>query len=156
VKERTADTVLNAFSILGEVLEDFRRADRYFKYKALVLVCWLAAVVASFAVAFPDLAPKNPIRAHLVVSGDAASPVFMVENLSNGPWQDVEIIVNGRYRATQTQLESNGGIALSPAVLFDADGRRAPSTLRIGEIEVRVTDPEGTVTLLQAGELLQR
>jgi hypothetical protein len=155
VKERTADTVLNAFSILGEVLEDFRRADRYFKYKALVLVCWLAAVVAAFAVAFPDLSPRNPIRAHLVVSGEGASPVYMVENLSNGPWQDVEIIVDGRYRATQTQLESNGGITLSPAVLFDADGRRAPSTLRIADIEVRVTDPEGTVTLLQGGELLR-
>jgi hypothetical protein len=156
VQEGAADTVLNAFSILGEVLEDFRRADRYFKYKALVLVCWLAAVVASFAVAFPDLAPRNPIKAYLVVSGDPSNPAYMVENRSDGPWQDVEILVDGRFRATQTQLESNLGITLSPAVLFDADGSRAPSNLKILEVQVRVSDPEGTVVLLRDGQPLAR
>jgi hypothetical protein len=156
MQERTADTVLNAFSILGEVFEDFRRADRYFKYKAMVLGLWLASVVGAFGVACPDAGPRNPIRAHLVVSGESAVPIYMVQNLSNGTWQDVEIIVDGRYRATQSQLESNAGVTLSSAVLFDSDGARAPAALRISDIEVRVNDPEATVLLLQAGEPQQR
>jgi hypothetical protein len=156
VQERAADTVLNAFSILGEVFEDFRRADRYFKYKALALLLWLGSVVGAFGVACPDVVPRNPIRAHLVVGNEGGAPVYMVENLSNSAWQDVEIVVDGRYRATLSQLESNGGVTLSPAVLFDADGHRAPPALRIAEIEVRVTDPEASVVLLHAGEPAQR
>jgi hypothetical protein len=148
LQEGAVDTLLNSLSILGEVLEDFRTADRFFKYKALVLVLWLSLTVGAFGVACPQTGPRNDINAHLVASGD----IYMVKNESTEPWQDVEITVNGAWRATETRVEPNGGsITLSPAVLFDARGARAPSSLTITDIEVKVLEPEATVLLLQAG-----
>ncbi len=152
LKEGAVDTVLNSFSILSEVVDDFKNSDRFFKYKALVLTIWLLLSVGAFGVACPSSGPSNEINAVLVLAGDATAPVYMVKNESSDVWKDVEIIVNGTYRSTMSQLEAGGGNAtLSPAVLFDDAGKRAPSTLSITEIVVKVRDPEAEVQLLHGG-----
>ncbi|MEW6430332.1 MAG: hypothetical protein AB1730_02385 [Myxococcota bacterium] len=152
LKEGAADTVLNAVSILGEVLEDFRTSDKFFKYKALVLTLWFALTVGAFGVACPNEGPTNEIDAKLVVRGDASSPIYMVKNESDDDWESVEIVVNGGYRSTMATLEKMGGnVTLSPAVLFDPNGKRAPSDLRITDITVQVHDPQATVVLLKDG-----
>lgn len=156
LKEGAVDTVLNSFSILSEVVDDFKSSDRFFKYKALVLTIWLLLSVGAFGVACPSSGPSNEINAVLVLAGDATSPVYMVKNESNDVWQDVEITVNGKYRATMSQLDAAGGNAtLSPAVLFDDAGKRAPSSLRITDITVKVREPEAEVPLLQGGAPVQ-
>ena len=152
LKEQAADAVLNAFAIIGEMVDDFRSADRFFKYKALVLVLWLASAIGAFGVACPAGGPSNTAGARLVVGGDRSSPAYMVKNASDEPWQDVEILVNGKYRSTLVQLEPQGTITISPAVIFDTTGTRAPSDLRVTDIEVRVGEPEGGAVLLKAGE----
>lgn len=151
-QERAADAVLNSFAIVGELVDDFQNADRFFKYKALVLFLWLASAVGAFGIACPSTGPRNTIRAHLVVAGDPAAPVYMVKNQSGELWQDVEIIVNGRYRSTLAQLEAAGSLTISPAVIFDSTGNRAPSGLHVTDIEVRVTEPGGAAILLKGGE----
>jgi hypothetical protein len=152
LKERAADTVLNAFAIVGELVDDVQTADRFFKYTALVLVLWLASAVGAFGVACPAIGPRNTIRAHLVVAGEPSAPVYMVKNESGELWQDVEILVNGRYRSTLAQLEASGRLTISSAVIFDSAGNRPPSSLRVTEIEVRVAEPEGAAILLKGGE----
>lgn len=157
-KEGAVDTLLNSVSILGEVIEDFRSSDKFFKYKALVLSSWFLMVVGAFGVACPSSGPTNDIDAHLVVSGDAAAPIYMVQNESTDPWKDVEIIVNGgAYRSTLSEMAAQGGSAtLSPAVLYDAQGKKAPSSLVITEIVVKVLDPDAEVTLLSGGRPTSR
>ncbi|MCC6336672.1 MAG: hypothetical protein IT380_22115 [Myxococcales bacterium] len=154
LKEGAADTILNSVSILGDVLEDFRTSDKFFKYKAMVLTLWFALTVGAFGVACPtNDGPSNEIEARLVV-GDGSPPVYMVKNESADAWENVEIVVNGGYRSTMATMEANGGnVTLSPAVLFDANGKRAPSTLAITDITVQVGDPEATVVLLKGGEI---
>lgn len=148
LKEGIADTVLNSVSILGEVIEDFRNSDRFFKYKALVLGIWVLLTVGAFGVSCPGERVHNDIDARLVVSGD----VYMVKNDSAEPWRDVEILVNNGWRATRSEIEPQGGnVTLSPAVLFNAQGKRAPSNLRITDIELRVREPEASVVLLEGG-----
>lgn len=158
LKEGAIDTVLNSVSILGEVIADFKNSDKFFKYKALVLSTWFLMVVGAFGVACPSSGPSNDISAHLVVSGDAASPIYMVQNESNEPWKEVEILVNGgAYRSTMSEMAPEGGSAtLSPAVLYDAQGKKAPSNLVITEIVVKVLDPDAEVTLLSGGHPTQR
>jgi hypothetical protein len=152
LQEGAADTVLNSVSILAEVIEDFRRSDRFFKYKAMVITLWLLLSVGAFGVACPSTGPSNAIHAQLIVSGEASAPIYMVKNDGTDAWQDVEIIVNGRYRSTMTQLSGEGGSAtLSSAVLFDTEGKRAPARLAITEIVVKVRAPEAEVTLLTDG-----
>ena len=156
LREGAADTLLNSFSILGEVVEDFRNSDRFFKYKAMVISLWFLLAVGSFGIACPSSGPSNDINAMLVVSGEAAAPIYMVKNESNDVWKDVEITVNGKYRSTMSQLPGEGGnTTLSAAVLFDDTGKRAPSSLPITDIVVKVRDPEGEVVLLKNGALVQ-
>ncbi len=156
LREGAADTLLNSFSILGEVVEDFRSSDRFFKYKAMVISLWFLLAIGSFGIACPSSGPSNDINAMLVVSGEAAAPIYMVKNESNDVWKDVEITVNGKYRSTMSQLPGEGGnTTLSAAVLFDDTGKRAPSSLPITDIVVKVRDPEGEVALLKNGALVQ-
>lgn len=147
----TKDTALNAAGILRDVWDDFKSSDRYFKYKALVLVCWLGLSVTSVGVACPSSSSSNAIGARLVIAGDAAAPIYMVKNDSPNPWQDVEVLVNGTYRSTAAQVDPNRDITLSPVVLYDAAGNRAPTGLSITEISVQVGTDE-KVELFQGGQ----
>lgn len=154
IKEGAFDTLLNSVSILSEIAEDFRSSDRFFKYKFGVLVMWLLLSVTSVGIACGDTGPSNDINAQLIVGGEPSRPVYLVKNESPEPWQDVEVVVNGQYRATLASMEANGGsIALSPAVLFDADGAKAPAALVISDIVVTVSEPNETVVLLKGGAI---
>lgn len=154
IKEGAVDTLLNSFSILSEIAEDFRTSDRFFKYKAAVLVVWALLSITSVGVSCAGQGPSNDISAVLVVGGDSSRPIYLVKNESLEAWQDVEVLVNGKYRATLAQMEANGGsIALSPAVLFDSAGAKAPSDLHITDILVNVSEPNESVTLLENGQL---
>lgn len=156
IREGAADTILNSFSILGEVVEDFRSSDRFFKYKAMVISLWFLLAIGSFGVACPSSGPSNDINAVLVVGNDGVAPVYMVKNESTETWEDVEIIVNGAYRSTMSQMPAEGGNAtLSSAVLFDEKGKRAPDGLAITDIVVKVREPEAEVPLLQGGAVVQ-
>lgn len=153
LKEGALDTLLNSVSILSEVAEDFRSSDRFFKYKFGVLVAWLFLSVSSVTVACGNRGPTNDIHATLIRAGDADRPIYLVKNESTESWQDVEVLVNGKYRATLATMEANGGsIALSPAVLFDETGTKAPSNLVVTDIEVSVIEPAETVVLLRGGQ----
>jgi hypothetical protein len=107
-------------------------------------------------VACADRGPSNDISAVLVQAGDAAQPVYLVKNESMEVWQDVEVLVNGQYRATLATMDRNGGsIALSPAVLFDTSGKKAPASLVITDIVVTVSEPDESVTLLRGGQIVK-
>ncbi|MFO0595974.1 MAG: hypothetical protein U0228_11730 [Myxococcaceae bacterium] len=152
LKEGAADTLLNSLSILGEVVEDFKNSDKFFKYKAGVLSLWFLLMIGAFGIACPSTGPSNDLSAALVATGEAGRQIYMVKNEGTEPWQDVEIVVNGEYRATMTTIEPEGGnVTLSSAILFDEKGKRAPSPLQITEIEVRVREPEGAAVLLHNG-----
>ncbi|MBL8917265.1 MAG: hypothetical protein JNJ54_00260 [Myxococcaceae bacterium] len=156
LKEGAVDTLLNSVSILSEIAEDFRTSDRFFKYKAAVLVGWLMLSFTSVGVACADRGPSNDINATLVQAGDASQPVYLVKNESMEVWHDVEVLVNGQYRATLATMDRNGGsIALSPAVLFDEGGKKAPSNLVITDIVVTVSEPDESVTLLRGGQIVK-
>jgi hypothetical protein len=154
LKEGAADTLLNSVAILGEVIEDFKSSDRFFKYKAMVLTLWLMSTIGSFGIACGGKAgPTNDIDAVLVVSGEPSRPIYMIKNDGTDPWVDVAIVVNGTYSSTMSQLAPNGGsVTLSSAVLFDAKGQRAPANLVISDVLITVRDPEAEVPILQGGQ----
>jgi hypothetical protein len=153
LKEGAIDTLLNSVSILSEIIEDFRSSDRFFKYKASVIAVWALLVLSSVGVACGDQrGPTNDIQAALIVGGDTSRPVYLIKNESNELWQDVIVLVNGKYRATLAQIDANGGsFTISPAVLFDESGAKAPSTLTIADIVITVSEPAESVTLLKGG-----
>ncbi len=157
IEATASDTVLNAFSILGEVLEDFKNADRFFKYKAGVLSTWFMLTALSFVVACPGSDTENVLNAQLVIAGDASRPVYMIQNAGNSDWNQIEVLVNhGAFKSTLSELKNNGGnFTLSGAVLYTDEGVRAPSSLKIDAIEVRVRSPKASVLLMNAGQPTQ-
>lgn len=151
LREGALDTLLNGFSILGEVIDDFKKSDRFFKYKALVIGLWLTLAALAFAHLLSSEAP-NELDALLVVSGDSAAPIYMVKNQSADTWEDVELIVNGTYSTTLARIAGGGGNSvISQRGLFDEQGKPAPAHLRIIDITVKVRAPRAEVVLLKAG-----
>ncbi len=139
LREGTADVVLNGLSILSEVLDDFRRSDRFFKYKAMVLAGWVLLSVTSVIVACPGGdSSSNSFGARLVVAGTPAEPIYMVKNDSDRSWENVEVLVNGHWRATAAEIKANREWVLSSALLFDTDGKPATSALKVTDLEVKV------------------
>ena len=74
----------------------------------------------------------------------------MVKNDSAEPWQDVEVLVNGEYRSTAGQVDAQREITLSPAVLHNSAGARAPSDLKITQIVLQIGDEH--VSVLEGGQ----
>lgn len=153
VREGAIDVLLNSFSILREIAEDFRNSDRYFKYKALVLSVWVMLVATSVGVSCAGGVQGNSFGARLIVAGDTKDRAYMVKNDSDDDWQNVQITVNGKYYVTAEQLRPYGDISLSPRLMFDEHGKEAPASLVISEIHINCS--EGDAYLLRGGELQQ-
>ena len=153
VREGAIDVLLNSFSILREIAEDFRNSDRYFKYKALVLSMWLMLVATSVGVSCAGGPAGNSFGARLIVAGDSHDRAYMVKNDSEDEWQSVQITVNGKYYVTAAQLRPYGDISLSPRLMFDEAGKEAPASLVISEIHLSCN--EGDAYLLKGGQLQQ-
>lgn len=152
LQEGAIDTLMNSVSILAEMMEDFKSSDRFFKYKAGVLGLWLFLSISTFAVACPGQGPSNEIDAQLVVTQGANGTLYMVKNASESPWSMVKVIVNNAYQSTLNQVDANGTLLLSPAVLYDTNGARAPSHLVISDIVVDVDSPSAQIQLLKDGK----
>jgi len=152
LREGAIDTLLNAASILKEMVQDFRNSDRFFKYKAVVVAAWFVLSSTSIGVACSGGETTNALGARLVIAGDAREPIFMVKNDSERAWQDVEVVVNGAYRSTTTTVSPRDALTLSPVILFDASGKPAPRGLTISDIRVSARDPDEDVSLLISGQ----
>jgi hypothetical protein len=151
VREGAVEVLLNAFSILKEIAEDFRSSDRFFKYKALVLSVWLVLSITSVGVSCAGGSGPavNSFGARLVVAGEGSTRAFMVKNDSDDEWQSVQITVNGRYYVTAAQLRPYGDISLSPRLMFDENGKEAPGDLAIRDVHLSCN--EGEAFLLKGG-----
>jgi len=146
-------TALNVAAILRETWEDFRNADRYFKYKALILIAWAVLSLCGVGVACPapSVHRDTALGARLVVGAEAEHPALVLHNESDAAWQDVLIIVNGRYRAAISHVEPHAFITVTPKQLMGDNGKLAPSDLQATDVELRTH--KGSAHLLEQGEL---
>lgn len=152
LREGSLDVVLNTRSVLREVVEDFRNRDQHFKWKAAIIVAWVALSVTSLGVACgtPGGSTTSDLGAEWVLAGDAVRPVFSIYNHGDEAWEDVVVVINGRYRATQGIVTPGGNITLMPRQLIGDDGVPAPSDLRATDVELRTR--EGRDLLLVGGK----
>jgi hypothetical protein len=154
VREGAVDTILNAASILRDAFSAFRESDAFFKYRVAVVAAWLVLTTSAVFIACPQGA-SNDIGAEVVVSSDINGTVYMIKNGGNDSWEDVEVSVNDGYRATTTQVLPNQGLTLSPAVLFDGEGQRAPSSFLVKDIQLKVASPSANVVVVKGGRVLE-
>lgn len=157
LKHGAADTALNAAGILRDLWDDFRNSDQYFKYKALILACWVVLSVAGVVVAWPEgTAPTNNLGARLVKSKVLDDTVVTLFNESGEPWRDVTVIVDDRYRAAVGKVSAeypDNTLTLEARKLLGEQGETAPSNIfeRARRLEVRTR--EGRAELIVDGKL---
>jgi hypothetical protein len=153
LRSGAASTALNVAAILRETWEDFRNSDRYFKYKAVILVVWAVLSLFGIGVACPTPSVhRDPSLGARLVVGDASErPALVLHNESDVAWQDVLIIVNGRFRAAISHVEPHAFITVTPKQLMGDNGKLAPSDLRATDVELRTH--KGSAVLLEHGEL---
>jgi hypothetical protein len=146
-------TALNVAAILRETWEDFRNSDRYFKYKAVILVAWAILSLTGIGVACPapSVHRDTTLGARLVVGAETEHPALVLHNESDAAWQDVLIIVNGRYRAAVSHVEPHAFVTVTPKQLMGDNGKLAPSDLQATDVELRTR--KGSAQLLEHGEM---
>ena len=152
VKATAVETLLNSAGILRDLVGDFQRQDKFFKYKALVIVAWAALCTTSATVGCPRTGDSNAMGARLVIAGDANRPVYMVKNDSSDKWADVEVTVNGKWKMTAAEVGPSGDVTLTPRLLINTDGEPAPSELKVMDIMVKTS--EGEAALMHGGQAL--
>ena len=153
VKATAIETVLNSTGILRDLVSDFQRQDKFFKYKALVLVVWATLCTTSVSVGCPRGGASNDMSARLVIAGELCRPVYMVKNDSSDKWTDVEITINGKWKTTAAEIPGNGDLTLTPRLLINAEGEPAPAELNITDITVKSS--EGEAALMHGGHALK-
>lgn len=154
LREGALDTVLNAAGILADTWDDFRRQDRYFKFKAAIIGAWVVLSLTSFFVAFPGsmFDAKNRLGARLVDTKVNDRPVYMIVNDSSNAWREVTVVVNGRYRTAVGTVEPNGGtLTFNIKQLKGDNDVAAPLDLAITDLQLRTDD--GNAWLKKDGEL---
>jgi hypothetical protein len=153
LRSGATSTALNVAAILRETWEDFRNADRYFKYKAVILASWavLSLIGVGVACPGPSVHRDTSLGARLVLGEQTEHPALVLHNESDAAWQDVLIVVNGRYRAAVSHVEPHAFVTVTPKQLMGDNGKLAPSDLRASDVELRTR--RGSAVLLEHGEL---
>jgi len=153
LRSGAASTALNVFAILRETWEDFRNADRYFKYKAFILLGWAVLSLAGAVVACPGaptLMHSTSLGARLVLGEETEHPAYVLSNESDRAWEDVVVVVNHAYRAAISQVEPKAFVTITPKQLMGDNGKLAPSDLKATDLELQTR--KGSLVLLENGQ----
>jgi hypothetical protein len=148
------NTALNVVSILRETWEDFRNADRYFKYKAAILAGWAVLSLLGVTVSCPGtptVKHSAELGARLIMGEEPEHPAYVLSNESDRAWEDVMVVVNHAYRAAISHVEPKAFVTITPKQLMGDNGKLAPFNLKATDIELHTR--KGNVLLLEKGEM---
>lgn len=138
--------LLNAVSILKEMVGDFRSQDRFFKYKAFIVAGYLAVTVTSFAIACPGGSVKaGDMDARLVLSDKLDRPSITIWNESKEAWKDIVVTVNEQYQAAVPSVAPGEFMTITPKQLMGSTGA-APADLRFQTLRLRSRDDNADLT----------
>jgi hypothetical protein len=144
------DTALNVFSLLRDTWDDFRSADRFFKFKALIIASWLALSLAGLAVAWPRSEGKarNALKARLISTPVLGELAYAIVNDSDAAWEQLRIRVNNRYLGAVEHVPPGEQLLLNDRILVPPPGERFPASLKVEEV---VLESANGGTVLRAG-----
>ncbi|OJH38728.1 hypothetical protein BON30_21090 [Cystobacter ferrugineus] len=155
LKSESANVALNAVAVLKEMVGDFRQQDRFFKYKASIVGGWLLVSLATVGLTCArGVKETGDFGAKLIPITSRAAVTIM--NKSDETWRDVIVVVKdnrgAEWRASVARVEPTKELTVTPKQLLGADGRAAPSDIRIRDVEMRTS--EGRAQLLENGRNL--
>ena len=155
LRSEAESTALNVVAILRETWEDFRNADRYFKFKAGILAAWAVLSLTGVFVACPGappiLGPSTTLGARLIMGEEPEHPAYVLSNESDRAWEEVVVVVNHTFRAAISHVEPRAFVTITPKQLMGDNGKLAPFNLKATDIELHTR--KGSVLLLKDGQL---
>jgi hypothetical protein len=94
-----------ARSFVIQLIEDFRKSDKYFKYKTAVIAGYAVIAVLTLVIFIPG-GELNQIDAEVTLSKAEiiGGRFFLVSNLSTNEWKDINLILNHTYTAHHPSL----------------------------------------------------
>ncbi|ATB38780.1 hypothetical protein CYFUS_004215 [Cystobacter fuscus] len=155
LKSESANVALNAVAVLKEMVGDFRQQDRFFKYKAFIVGGWVFLSLATVGLTCArGVKETGDFGAKLIPITSRASVTIM--NKSDETWRDVIVVVRdnrgAEWRASVARVDPTKELTVTPKQLLGADGRAAPSDIKIRDVEMRTS--EGRARLLENGHNL--
>ncbi|WP_224248900.1 hypothetical protein [Hyalangium gracile] len=156
VASEASNQLLNALSVLKELVQDFRGSDRFVKAKAGIIGGWIFISLVSIIIACPSRGVQTTdLGARVTVLPNAdrpqAAPSLTVSNTDEDPWEEVVFTVNGKYKAIVDRIDSGAIFTLTPKSLLSPTGPM-PSDERFINAEMKTKD--GKADLVKNGQPL--
>ncbi|MBN2497957.1 MAG: hypothetical protein JXR96_25410 [Deltaproteobacteria bacterium] len=125
----------------GNLVEDFRESNRYFKIKVGLIVLYVCTGVATAAVFIPP-GPLNEIGARVRMSKSFMGGRYVsVTNESSDTWKEIVVTLNGRYKSRYPILRPGKKKAFRFDKFADDAGEPPQGDLRV--MKLRVDCSEG-------------
>jgi hypothetical protein len=88
-----------------QLVEDFRKSDKYFKYKTFVIAGYVVLAILTFVIFIPG-GELNQINAEVTLNKAEiiGGRYFLVSNLSTNEWKDISLTLNNTYTARHSAL----------------------------------------------------
>jgi hypothetical protein len=85
-----------------------------------------------------------------VVNAERVPPILLIYNEGDEAWEDVTVVVNGKYRASSAAVSAGDTLTLTPRLLLGPGNVVAPLGMAIKDVELRTS--EGRATLMHEGK----
>lgn len=116
---------------VAQWVEDFRRADRFFKMRAGIVGTWVLLSLATLYVACPSSGPANSLGAEVQVLRESlvGGQQLLVRNESADIWTDVVLTLDDGWRYRHRTMRPHDQLVL-PMSHFRKGDQAAPREFR--------------------------
>lgn len=138
IRDGAGELTFRARRAFEEAVEDLRRRDRFFRYKAAIVAAWVLLSLVGIRVATfgPDDPASNRIGAYVALTRTSLGWGLLLHNRSDEPWTEVRVEIPGGWVHERERIEPDEKVVLG-AGQFRREGRPAPAELTIEKVRIR-------------------
>jgi hypothetical protein len=119
------------------LIEDFRRSDKYFKYKTAVIVGYAVIAILTLVIFIPG-GELNQINAEVTLGKGEIfrDRYFLVSNLSTSEWKDIILNINKTYTTRHTSLGAGKKMSFPFSSFSDSQGHKLDSKIVLRNLRI--------------------
>jgi hypothetical protein len=143
-KEAFLDVFYNAKSMAGDMVDDFRASDRFFKYKASVIGSWVLLTVLALFVSCPTGNPQeqsNSLDARVLIKQvpalDRNITALYIENSSGDNWGVTVLTLNNSFTHALADLKAGAKAVVTLEKFSGTGGKTPPPDTRPQKLDIK-------------------
>lgn len=135
--EAIATGAFSAKRFVVGLVEDWRKRDPAFRWKAGIVASWIGISAFSLHVATsgPEDPASNSLGAYVAITHTAMGWGLLLDNQSDRPWEAVEVVVNGEWVHRRERIGPEEKVVLGP-FQFQKGDQTPPADLSIDSVRV--------------------